>query len=666
MQLRTLALVIIVVATLARQAAAVDPTLVEFVNRRAAACTASSQVNFETPDQWEPLRRQWRGDLQKMLGLSPWPERGDLRATVTGVIERSGIAVEKLHFQSVPGLYVTANFYRPLDVREPLPTILYLCGHARVVENGVSFGNKVGYQHHGAWFARNGYCCLTIDTVQLGEVEGIHHGTYREGMWWWISRGYTPAGVEAWNALRALDYLETRPEVDRGRIGVTGRSGGGAYSWWVAALDDRPACLAPVAGITDLQNHVVDGCIEGHCDCMYMVNRLGWDFGKVACLVAPRPCLLGNTDRDPIFPLDGVVRIHSQLRQVYNRLKAEEKLGLAISEGPHKDGQELQLAAFRWFNHWLRGIDEPVTILAEKLFVPAELKVFETLPDDAINGTIHETFVPAAATSDAPRDLESWNALRQHWLQRLRAESFSSWPEEGAPLEVKETAQSDVDADRRVLEFTSERGIRLAITVVGIDHAAADAPIVLHVIGDDRRTYLDRTVEHVPSGEVWAFVAPRGCDRVWSEEDPKVRTHLPRRFVLVGTTLDEGRVWDIRRAVSALQESVGKSRPITVAARGAAAGLALYASAFSPNAPALLLEHPPASHRTGPTFMNVLRVLDMPQALALAFPQAVTIRTADPASFSWAAEVAKLHPAESTLRFVQVPSENVPPQASEP
>ncbi len=97
-------------------------------------------------------------------------------------------------------------------------------------------------------------------------------------------------GVEAWNSIRAIDYLETLPTVDETRIAITGRSGGGAYSWFAAALDDRIDVAVPVAGITDLQNHVVDGCVEGHCDCMYFVNYFGWDYNRLAALVAPRPC----------------------------------------------------------------------------------------------------------------------------------------------------------------------------------------------------------------------------------------------------------------------------------------------------------------------------------------------------------------------------------------
>ena len=155
-----------------------------------------------------------------MLSLSPLPPKTELHATTTGTIDHPEFTVENLHFQSMPGLYVTANLYVPKKLEKPVPAILYVCGHSVNKTNGVSYGNKVGYQHHGAWFARNGYVCLVLDTVQLGELEGIHHGTYKERMWWWNSRGYSSAGAEAWNCIRALDYLQSRKDVDGERIGV--------------------------------------------------------------------------------------------------------------------------------------------------------------------------------------------------------------------------------------------------------------------------------------------------------------------------------------------------------------------------------------------------------------------------------------------------------------
>ena len=130
------------------------------------------------------------------------------------------------------------------------------------------------------------------------------------------------------------DYLETRPEVDPARFGVTGRSGGGAYSWWVTALDDRIKVAVPVAGITDLWNYVVDGAVEGHCDCMFIVNTYRGDYPLVAALAAPRPLLISNSDKDKIFPLDGVVRLHEKVRRIYRLYGAEDKLGLQITEGP--------------------------------------------------------------------------------------------------------------------------------------------------------------------------------------------------------------------------------------------------------------------------------------------------------------------------------------------
>lgn len=279
-----------------------DMALKCYFERETARLRDDCLADIRTRADWESRRLEYRRQLQEMLGLWPEPPRAELKPVITGQIERDGIVVEKLHFQSLPGLYVTANLYRPASVPRPLPTILYACGHAFMRTNGVSLGNKTGYQHHGDWFARHGYVCLLIDTIQLGEI--------RRPSPWNLSRrnvvveqpGLFPCGCGGRNCIRALDYLETRPEVDRTRFGMTGRSGGGSYTWTTAALDERIRVAAPVAGITDQLNYVVDGCIEGHCDCMFFVNTYRWDFPLNAALIAPRPLLIVNTDSDTIFP----------------------------------------------------------------------------------------------------------------------------------------------------------------------------------------------------------------------------------------------------------------------------------------------------------------------------------------------------------------------------
>jgi hypothetical protein len=207
--------------------------------------------------------------------------------------------------------------------------------------------------------------------------------------------------------------------------------GGGAYSWWIGALDDRIKAAAPVAGITDLQNHIVDGTVEGHCDCMFTVNTYRWDYPQVAALMAPRPLLIVNTDADSIFPLDGVQRTHSAVRQIYALHKAQDKLGLVIGPGPHKDTQDLQIPVFRWFNKHLKGEDPIIEMAATKLFTPEQLRVFATLPSDAINTNIHETFVPSHQAPEVPKPKTDWEQQRDTWLAGLKEKVFRGWPAGG-------------------------------------------------------------------------------------------------------------------------------------------------------------------------------------------------------------------------------------------
>ncbi|MCA9203727.1 MAG: prolyl oligopeptidase family serine peptidase, partial [Planctomycetales bacterium] len=451
-----------------------DRMLAAYFKDETAKLTDACLADIRTLDDWQTKRDQYRQELYEMLGMNPLPERTDLHAEITGKAEHDEFVVENVQFQSRPGLYVTGNLYVPKKADKPLPAILYVCGHGRVAKNGISYGNKTHYQHHGAWFARNGYVCLTIDTLQLGEIEGIHHGTYRYNMWWWLNRGYTSAGVEAWNCIRALDYLQSRAEVDGERLGVTGRSGGGAYSWWIAALDERIKCAVPVAGITDLTNHVVDGCVEGHCDCMYMVNTYRWDYTKVAALVAPRPLLISNTDTDGIFPLDGVYRTFEEVRRIYRLYNAGDQIALNITAGGHKDTQELRVHAFRWFNHHLRNDDSLIEKTAVKLFEPEQLRVFAELPADQKNTEIHESFVPVAEIGAPPADNTAWKTQRDAWMQSLKTKCFAGWPTADEPLDVQPAFSATHDGiTLQAYDFTSQGAIRLRLYMAhreGLEH----------------------------------------------------------------------------------------------------------------------------------------------------------------------------------------------------
>ena len=396
------------------------PPLSAYFQSETDRIAAHPLLDVKTAEEWKTRRPELQRKLMEMLCLDPAPERTDLHAEIRGVVERPDFVVEKLVFQSSPGLYVTGDLYRPKTVAKPLPAVLYVCGHGKVEKDGVIYGNKAHYQHHGAWFAANGYVCLILDTLQLGEVPGLHHGTYREGMWWWYSKGYTPAGVEVWNGIRAIDYLVSRPEVDPARLGVTGRSGGGAMSWYLGAVDDRLKVVVPVAGITDLHDHVIagnpkvahpDGVVEGHCDCMYFMNTYRWDYPMLAALVAPKALLVVNTDVDPIFPIAGVKRIFGNLETVYDWYGARDRLDLVVGKGGHMDTVEIRHPSFAWFERFLK--DGKGLALAEikepdrKLPIE-DLKVLDPkkpLPAN-VNDTVQESFATAAAHCRAARILD--------------------------------------------------------------------------------------------------------------------------------------------------------------------------------------------------------------------------------------------------------------------
>ncbi len=641
---------------------------------------------IKSREDWEEKRDLYRRQLLEMLGLQPLPKRTPLHPTITGTADHPEFTVKNLHYRSRPGLYVTGNLYIP---RQPhpeggWPAILYVCGHGRVKKDDISYGNKTNYHHHGSWFARNGYVCLTIDTLQLGEIEGVHHGTYRHGRWWWNARGYTPAGVEAWNCMRALDYLESLPEVDQDRIGVTGRSGGGAYSWWISALDERIKVAVPVAGITSLKNHVVDGCVEGHCDCMFHVNTFRWDFAKVAALVAPRPLLIANSDKDRIFPLDGVVDVYNQTRRIYRLLGAEDKIGLAIVEGPHKDTQPIRVPAFHWFERFLKGKENTDTfeMAAVKFFEPEQLKVFKNLPDDESNTTIDETFTRTPQRFPLPTNKEFWIEQRNRWLFSLKNKAFRGWPQSPPPLAVREIASSAKDglvATRYT--FTSQDQIELPLYVVraagGTDPVTVDLQVIDESLAQGglmvmlsstfpevfpsnhfpplpetpepdagsvtlalealKRSFSKQraAIVKIEPRDALVFFAPRGVGPTRWTDDEKKRVHIRRRFMLLGQTLDGMRVWDIRRAIAALTDIPGAGeKKVQLMANGIMGGNALYASLFEPSVGYSMLYDLPVSHKEGPVYLNVLRYLDMPQAVALAAEQG-SVMLVDADSEDW-------------------------------
>ncbi|MBI1246423.1 prolyl oligopeptidase family serine peptidase [bacterium] len=594
-----------------------------------AKVAASPLNDIENLEQWQAKRDELKQQFQEMLGLEPMPEKTDLMVTTTGTVERDGVVVENLHFQSRPGLYVTGNLYRPAKVEGKLPAILYVCGHGRVKKDGISYGNKTHYQHHGAWFARHGFICLTIDSIQLGEIEGKHRGSYDDSGQWWTNRGYTPAGVETWNCVRAIDLLQARDDVDPERIGVTGRSGGGAYSWYIAALDDRIKVAVPVAGITDLEDHVVNGIVSGHCDCMYWVNTYQFDYPLLPALIAPRPLMIANTDRDPIFPLLGVQRTHQAARKIYELYGKAPNLALTILPGLHADTQPLRVPAFYWLQMHLQGDTPLIDMPATALFKVEELKVFDEIPKDEIVTSIEESFVPLAKPAAVPESEAQWRQMASHWKKQLSEKSLRAWPKEPTtPTATKKATPTETD-DWLVTEWTLTTQPNAELPLLEFQAKAPTSEQTQLqaklVIADDQqwdawqaaangKSPLPETAE---TADTIFVLAPRGIGPTQWNQDKKTDIHIRRRYLLLGQSLDAMRMWDICQAARFITES-SKAKRVDVEASGNLAALAVYAAIFEPAIGNLTLHQPPADHRDGPYLLNVRRFMNLPEAAAIA------------------------------------------------
>jgi len=624
-------------------------------DRLAANCLK----DIKTLDGWNARKEQYRRQMHEMLGLEPMPARTLLKATVTGKVQHKDFEVWKVHYQSMPRLYVTGNLYVPKGLRKPAPTILYVCGHGGVKKGDISYGNKVHYQHHGTWFARNGYVCFIIDTLQLGEIEGIHHGTYNHNMWWWNSRGYSSAAVEAWNCIRALDYLETLDFVDKERFGVTGRSGGGAYSWWVTVLDERIKVSAPVAGIADLKNHVyagfpnsgrlAHGTVEGHCDCMFHVNTYRWDFGQVAALVAPRPLMILNTDDDRIFPLDGVNRVFNQVRHIYDLHGVRDKLGLVIYPGGHKDTQPLRVPAFNWFNRHLKGEELPITIAAEKLFEPEQLKVFKQLPADELNTTIQDHFIRVAT--------EKGKLNSKKALANLKRKTFGGWPAKPRDLRIKKAFDTTYKGVRfSAYDFDSQKEMRLRMYVAHHEKLQDVSAIHVEVLAEEEwRKYLqlgrpafagvwneelklagiaadtpvtdkmwqalEQQLDHVREHpkEVYVTFMPRGSGLTILTDNERHITQARRRFMLLGQTLAGMQVWDVCRCLQATRTLPGFGKAaLQLWGKGDMASVVSLASLYGPTVRKLNLTNYPKNDKEQPDYLNISRIVTPGQILGLA------------------------------------------------
>lgn len=350
-------------------------------------------------------------------------------------------------------------------------------------------------------------------------------------------------------------------------------------------------------------------------------------------------------------------------------------IGLQITEGPHKDTQELRIHAFHWFNRFLKGEDPLIETAAVKLFEPEQLKVFDALPDDELNTTIDEPFVETAELPDSS-EVNCTNCSVAGYRKKLLQKCFRGWPSTtlglppGPKLDAPQFAAEHDGVHVSAYKFSPEQHIDLTLFVLRAADREPDSLklCVLNVL--DEQGWIEflamvrpafgehfenevktddadsdwKTLAGMLKATPWgmAYLCPRGIGPTAWDQSERKQTHHRRRFMLLGQTLDGMRVWDVRRGVQALRAIDGYDNvDIWCQAEREMSGIALYAALFSfGHVKRLDLYDLPASHQEGPMFLNVLRLTDIPMTVAMATHRTrVVIYDNDADRWKWSKDV---------------------------
>jgi hypothetical protein len=379
---------------------------------------------------------------------------------------------------------------------------------------------------------------------------------------------------------------------------------------------------------------------------MFFINTYQWEWTTSLALHAPKPLLFANSDNDRIFPMDGNRRVIARLRQAYEMLGAKENVDEHVSKGGHDYRPDLRVAVFGFFNKHLKGDGGPVKDADFPMIEGKELRVFpedKDLPKDQINDWADEVFVPAAEVKPPPSPA-AFPVWKADLTKRLKERSFRTW--EGRP----DRAGWYDDWVGNTRGYRTEADIVATLFRLKQIKEMPAAPATLIVLNrDEDPRDAEKFWAGVTAGDfLTEAYAPRGVGPGrWSRKNPPNTTE--RSLALVGQTVDAGRVRDV---VALIDFHFGvrarKGQTVRLVGRGEAGIIAAYAALLWGKPVEVIVADPPASHRDGPHFLGVQRVLDVPDALGLLAPDVkLTLIGAKDPAFDKTAAIYKLAGAEA-------------------
>ncbi len=312
-----------------------------------------------------------RAKIRRAFG--PLPERTPLNPRITGTLDRDTYRVEKVIFESRPEFLVTANLYVPKGRTFPLPGVVVSCGHSA---NGKAMDS---YQSVAQSLARMGYVTLIYDPIGQGErlqyTDDQLRPRHGNGVSEHILAGNQQfltgeffGAWRAWDGIRALDYLLTRPEVNPKQVGITGNSGGGTLTTWLCGLDQRWTMAAPACFITTFRHNLENELPADTEQCPPRALALGLDHDDFLAALAPKPIIILAKEQD-FFDVRGAQESFARLKRLYTLLGVPDNIQLQVGPTNHGYSQENREAMYRWFNRVTSISDlqaEPALVLEKE------------------------------------------------------------------------------------------------------------------------------------------------------------------------------------------------------------------------------------------------------------------------------------------------------------
>lgn len=385
-----------------------------------------------TADDVAARQAEIRSAVLQGIGGLPTADT-DLQPRTTGTVVGPDFDVENVIFSSLPGVLVTANLYLPRRLDQPTGGVVFLCGHS---EQAKSFSL---YQAVCARLARAGLVVLAVDPVGQGERKSYLNpdGSERIG---WGTVEHTYVGVQCWwlgesitrymvhDAMRAIDLLAARPEVDPARIGITGNSGGATQITWLLATEPRIAAAAPGTFVTSRRAYLWTGQPQDAEQVLPGGTVRGVDHEDLLIAAAPRAVRVLAADYD-FFPIEGTIESVNRARRAYEIVGAPEALTLARARVPHGFWPELAAEGAAFLAAELGGDPEAAAADPGPPLDPVDLlctrtgQVMRDAPDARRVFDLNVSRLPAAPPADPVR----WLTARVYAHRQPAEEFFPRW-----------------------------------------------------------------------------------------------------------------------------------------------------------------------------------------------------------------------------------------------